>query len=861
MLVYILKSVACLAILIAFYKLFLERENMHKFKRFYLLGALVFSLLVPLVVFTEYIEVAPLSEVQVATVQPQLTQEVITIQPKENTALDFAPILWGIYFVGLFFFGLKFIINLFQVLGRIRKNPKNKLARFTQVLLREKLPPHTFFKYIFLNKTKFESNQIPKEVLLHEETHAAQKHSIDVVFVELLQVIFWVNPFIYLAKKAMKLNHEFLADQAVLQNNIDATSYKNTLLSYLSPDSKYMQEPQMTNSINYSSIKKRFTVMKTQTSKKAVLLRSLLVLPLLASMVYGFSTKNVETKVIEFDQNHQDHIIELEVYQDSILLNAIKFELHQISKAIEKEIDPEIALENHYVDGLIHIDFEDDFMGKVLSEIKKTGITNIKFCTPTLETTNSISIVINKNGQLLVQDELVPLVDLPDFLSNINKHLSKEELKNSVTATIQTNYGAPQNIITKVEKIIANYGAGMITIQGNETGASFQEGSTRNQLTKDRKLVFKFDKKGQLYLNKNFILIEDVLKKLSNANFIQINQFTKAQIHAKNSSDTKINELIRVLWDAGIAVENVGVISINNKEKQKLATKKQVAEYNALAKKYNTMLSKSKSIQIRMKDVERLQYIYGLMSDKQKKKAEAFPDFPEPPPMPNAPEAPEPPQPPNYPEMKQIQQQLELTRQENERLRKKLEAKMEKQKNMLEQEEALLQQHELSMQEQEEALLQQHELSMQEQELSMREQEMLMKDHEARLQEIIENQEINAYQHSSLNYSKPKAPEDPEIPNTRHFYMGGDGFLVAFDNPRITNKKSGIPQPPQAPREPISHLDYIIKMAKEGAIFKYKRKIISSDEAIEIIKRNKNLSINTKRTNNETPIVRISKYL
>ncbi|VAW12104.1 Regulatory sensor-transducer, BlaR1/MecR1 family / TonB-dependent receptor [hydrothermal vent metagenome] len=296
MLVYLLKSGACLAILFLFYKLFLEKENMHVFKRFYLLTALLFSLIVPTLVFVEYVE-APATMTH--TVVQQLAADsdnVINVPAAlETDILDFAPLLWGIYFLGLLFFGITFIKNLFQIFRRIRRNPKQISARFTQVLLLEKITPHTFFRYIFLNKKKFESNEIPKEVLLHEETHARQKHSLDVVFVEMLQVIFWFNPFIYLFKKAVKLNHEFLADHAVLKNNIDTTAYQNTLLSYLSPDSQKKYQPILANSINYSSIKKRFTVMKKQTSKKSVLFRSLLLLPLLAILLYGFT----ETIIIQ----------------------------------------------------------------------------------------------------------------------------------------------------------------------------------------------------------------------------------------------------------------------------------------------------------------------------------------------------------------------------------------------------------------------------------------------------------------------------------------------------------------------------------------------------------------------------------
>ncbi len=297
MLMYILKSTACLVILFLFYKLFLERESIHIFKRFYLLAALLLALSIPAMVFTEYVEAPAETFVMVASKELPIANDIINVpQALESDIVDIAPILWTIYFLGLLFFGIKFLKNLFQIFRRIRINPKQKIMRFTQVLLQEEIPPHTFFSYIFLNKKKLEANDIPKEVLLHEETHARQKHSWDVVFVEALQVIFWINPFIYLTKKAIKLNHEFLADQAVLKKDIDKITYQNTLLSYLSPDSEKKYQPSLANAINYSSIKKRFTVMKKITSRKSVLLRTFLLIPLLATLLYGFSGTKIVQK-------------------------------------------------------------------------------------------------------------------------------------------------------------------------------------------------------------------------------------------------------------------------------------------------------------------------------------------------------------------------------------------------------------------------------------------------------------------------------------------------------------------------------------------------------------------------------------
>ncbi|WP_191858738.1 M56 family metallopeptidase [Hanstruepera ponticola] len=320
MILYILKSSACLAVFMLFYKLFLEKESFHKFKRFYLLGTLIASVIIPLITFTTYVEVAPLempvynSEVGTPPYVPEhMFEEPVNYWPK---------ILWSIYIIGALVFTIRFGINLTNIVKRIKQNPKFKNRSVIHVLLNDLVQPHTFLNYIFFNKTKYEAHEIPNEVLLHEETHAKEKHALDILFIEILQIIFWFNLLLYFIKKDIKLNHEFLADQAVINHGFEVKSYQNTLLAF----SSNSQEPQLANAINYSStrltnelfsshfgqVKKRFTVMKTHTSKHIIWVRSLVLLPLLAILVYSFSTNKIVEKsiaskpIIEKQTKHQE---------------------------------------------------------------------------------------------------------------------------------------------------------------------------------------------------------------------------------------------------------------------------------------------------------------------------------------------------------------------------------------------------------------------------------------------------------------------------------------------------------------------------------------------------------------------------
>ncbi|MBU2939099.1 M56 family metallopeptidase [Lacinutrix sp. C3R15] len=279
----LLKSSLCLLAFLTFYKVFLERTSNHIFKRFYLLAVIVISIGIPFITVIEYIE----PQNTIANFQ-ELTDFSKTKKPTIKETTNYTPmVLWSIYGIGVLLFLTRFIYNLTSILLKIKRNPKQKSTNYTHVLLKELVIPHTFFSYIFLNKTTFKNKKIPEEVLLHEQTHAQQKHSADILFIELLQIIFWFHPLVYLLKKHIKLNHEFLADQAVLNHGIESTNYLKTLLSF----SSNQQELTLEHAINYSSIKKRFTIMKTQTSKQTFWLRSLLLLPLLGILIFSFSTK------------------------------------------------------------------------------------------------------------------------------------------------------------------------------------------------------------------------------------------------------------------------------------------------------------------------------------------------------------------------------------------------------------------------------------------------------------------------------------------------------------------------------------------------------------------------------------------
>ncbi len=335
MIVYVLKSSLCIALLWGFYALFLERENMHHFKRFYLIFSLVFAYTIPLLTFTYTTNIVDLQE----NLQQPITYvtQVKEIPPQESSVHYLLVILWSIYAIGVLIFAIRFIKNIHNLIEKVRRNENLKELSHTNVLLKKAVVPYTFLKYIFVSKKEFQTQAIPKEVLLHEKTHVQQKHTLDILFVEILQVVFWCNPMWFWIKKSIRLNHEFLADQTVLQQQFSIHQYVNLLVNY--PNSA--NHTVLTSAINYSLTKKRIVMMSKQFSKTRVAARLLLLLPILFTCMLLFNNKIVaqqknikHTKTVT--STHPDKKIRIRVKNEQITVNGTATQLQGFANTIDE---------------------------------------------------------------------------------------------------------------------------------------------------------------------------------------------------------------------------------------------------------------------------------------------------------------------------------------------------------------------------------------------------------------------------------------------------------------------------------------------------------------------------------------------
>ena len=532
---YLIKSVTCLGIFFAFYKLFLERENMHTVKRFYLIGSVLAAFLIPFITFTEYIEAK-------TTYASVIQSEFVTEIPAQ---IEVAPnylgtILWCVYGLGVLFFSLKFGRNLYAMIQKIKKNPLFKSDNIFHVLLKTPTTPHTFFSYIFLNKRKFEAQEIPEEVLLHEQAHAKEFHSLDVILMELLQIVFWFNPFIYLFKHSIKLNHEFLADRAVLNEGVETANYQNILLAFSSNASA----PELANSINYSFIKKRFTVMKTSTSKRAIWLKSLVLLPLLAVLIYGFSSTEIAVK------------------------ESATFSEETIEKATPQEIQQYNTLASFWNNR-----FEEDPTNRVmpLSELKKletiyrsmtvaqkNDAQPFPDCdikqekgTAAIPTARSIEIQIKANGTYLVEGMSATKNNLAQVVGRLHQDLTPA-IRNHMMNVHITNPKEPsREEVQFIFDSLKAYGfyrlvAGnqeVVRGKGNTPMKSEPLGALKNKISWEKEYAKKFNEGAKRNGKLSIVIIVNVSQIMVNGKTVTLKEFAnEVNRVTKNWTTTDFND-------------------------------------------------------------------------------------------------------------------------------------------------------------------------------------------------------------------------------------------------------------------------------------------------------------------------------
>lgn len=287
MISYLIKMILCSGLFMGLYRLLLEKEKMHRFNRFYLLGTLLLSFLVPLISWHQDVSALQPIETFIHPVAPAGAASPAAL-PTGGSQSGYLPLLLLITYsliTGLLLF--RFLRNLLTLLLTAHRNPRVKVGRSQLVLLPQETTPHSFLRYIFISARDYENGVIEDDVLQHEGAHVRQLHSLDVLFVEMAGLLCWFNPFVYSYRNSLQLNHEFLADEAVLKNQADIRGYQLLLLRMAAATTG----SRLSHSFTYSITKKRLVMMTKEKSLFRAAWKQALVIPVLAISILLFSNR------------------------------------------------------------------------------------------------------------------------------------------------------------------------------------------------------------------------------------------------------------------------------------------------------------------------------------------------------------------------------------------------------------------------------------------------------------------------------------------------------------------------------------------------------------------------------------------
>ena len=313
--IYLLKVNAGIALFYAFYKLFCQRDTFFQWRRIALLSFLGISFLYPLFDIQDWVMEQP-AIYELADYYTTLTSnEETTVTPiVSETPLqqpDLLTICTYLYYMGVLVMSLRFIIQLLSIL-RIRYQGKAIYLNGQRIIsLPSEANPFSFFGWIFLYLPQLEEES-QEEILMHEQTHARQWHSVDVIVSEIVNIVCWFNPFSWLLKGEIRLNLEYLADNQVTQTLNDSKQYQYHLLGLAHTNSK----TGLYNNFNVSHLKHRIIMMNKKRTRTVGRIKYALFAPLAAALliVSNISCTSTENKKDSAEAT-ESRAVEGEVFQ------------------------------------------------------------------------------------------------------------------------------------------------------------------------------------------------------------------------------------------------------------------------------------------------------------------------------------------------------------------------------------------------------------------------------------------------------------------------------------------------------------------------------------------------------------------
>ena len=279
MAIYLLKVNMALALFYAFYKLMFSTDTFLSWRRHVLNSSFLIALCLPLIDFSSWLSGND-KMVSITNEYATVVLPVVSITSEGGGFFNWEQFAWAVY--GMVVCVL-FLRLLWQIASIIRLKNRCKTIYIDGVevyLLRKDEGPFSFFNWIFIHLERH-SKAETDEIMTHELTHCRQFHSIDILCAELFCMLFWFNPFVWLLKREVRLNLEYLADRSVLDNGVDNKEYQYHLLGLTCGNNVAT----ISNNFNVLPIKKRIKMMNKKKTNNSMRVKYVLYVPMIVMLL------------------------------------------------------------------------------------------------------------------------------------------------------------------------------------------------------------------------------------------------------------------------------------------------------------------------------------------------------------------------------------------------------------------------------------------------------------------------------------------------------------------------------------------------------------------------------------------------
>ena len=285
---YLLKVIICSGILYGYYLLALRNRLFHHWNRYYLLATILLSLLLPLISIpiVQEVKQAPNEAVrmlEIVTTGDAFVQELNNGAALHITTEQYLGIAY--MFISLFFLFVM-IRTLIRIRRMIRHHNIQNIEDFFFVNTSERGTPFSFLRYIFWHQDIQPESAAGQHILKHEIAHVREKHTHDKLFLNLVLIVYWCNPFFWLIRREMAMIHEFIADKQSVDQQ-DTAAFAAMILQAAYPRHQFA----LTNNFFHSPIKRRLKMLIKSQNSRVTYITRLLALPLLLLVVAAFTLK------------------------------------------------------------------------------------------------------------------------------------------------------------------------------------------------------------------------------------------------------------------------------------------------------------------------------------------------------------------------------------------------------------------------------------------------------------------------------------------------------------------------------------------------------------------------------------------